>query len=320
MLDGHLNREPVSRITCIAAAAALLAVSVPLAGFGTPDPTTGPPIASVPRAAAAPAIVPVLPSPAVAATAPVAAEPPAAGAPAAQVQRATIYGTLYDPSGGLLPGATLELVNADTRSSRTQTTDGLGAFEFQEVPRGTYDLDVTLGGFENTRRRVMVRNGDSLEQSFTMALGSIMETVTIVGSTDTVPSPSVQESLQILAARTEAARRRVNARRQAELSSSSQPSGVVRVGGNIRAPKQEFRVNPEYPFSLQGTGTAGQVVVRGKIDVDGSIKDLAVVEAAHPDFAQSAIDAVSEWIFEPTLLNGRPVETNITVNLYYTAR
>ena len=96
--------------------------------------------------------------------------------------------------------------------------------------------------------------------------------------------------------------------------------GVVRVGGNIRAPKHEFRINPEYPFSLQGTGTSGQVVVRGKIDIDGSMKDLAVVEAAHPDFAQSAIDAVSEWIFEPTLLNGRPVETNITVNLYYTAR
>jgi len=46
----------------------------------------------------------------------------------------------------------------------------------------------------------------------------------------------------------------------------------------------------------------------GRITLDGFIKDLRVQEPAHPDFANAAISAVSQWQWDSTLLNRVPVE------------
>ena len=103
----------------------------------------------------------------------------------------------------------------------------------------------------------------------------------------------------------------------ARASQSANGSGI---GGALDPPRAVAHRNPVYPASLRGSGTAGQVLLEGIIDIDGSVRDLRVVEAAHPDFADSALDAVGEWRFLPTRLNGEPVETNMRVSLYYTVK
>ena len=63
---------------------------------------------------------------------------------------------------------------------------------------------------------------------------------------------------------------------------------------------------------------ANALTVRyGRIGTDGRMKDLRVVSSPHPDLERAALDAVSEWEFAPTMLNGRTVETRIGITVRF---
>jgi protein TonB len=63
-------------------------------------------------------------------------------------------------------------------------------------------------------------------------------------------------------------------------------------------------------------GLEGKVSVEAVIGVDGRVaRARATTVQAHPDLAQAAVDAVRQWRFEPTLLNGAPVEVVMTVTV-----
>ena len=54
------------------------------------------------------------------------------------------------------------------------------------------------------------------------------------------------------------------------------------------------------------------------IGIDGTVTSVRVLSAqVHPDFAIAAVDAVRQWIFTPTLLNGKPVEVVMTVSVQF---
>jgi protein TonB len=92
----------------------------------------------------------------------------------------------------------------------------------------------------------------------------------------------------------------------------------VRVGGNIRAPRKTLDVRPVYPASMRAAGREGQVPMEAVISADGSVSYVRVLSAqVHPDFAIAAVDAVRQWRFTPTLLNGQPVEVVMTVNVQF---
>jgi protein TonB len=78
-------------------------------------------------------------------------------------------------------------------------------------------------------------------------------------------------------------------------------------------------VKPRYPGELEGTGAAATVTLSARIGMDGYMLDLKDISAtpAHPAFVASALEAVRQWEFNPTLLNGAPVETNITITVRY---
>jgi protein TonB len=78
-------------------------------------------------------------------------------------------------------------------------------------------------------------------------------------------------------------------------------------------PKKIRDVAPIYPAHLRGTGVDGQVVMIAKLGVDGSVADVRVMGNPNPDLATSAIEAVQQWRFTPTLLNCTPVEPEMTV-------
>ena len=65
---------------------------------------------------------------------------------------ATLRGSVEDASGGVLPGATVTLVNSGTSAIRTAITDERGAFTFSSVFPGTYDLRCELAGFKTTEQ------------------------------------------------------------------------------------------------------------------------------------------------------------------------
>lgn len=89
----------------------------------------------------------------------------------------------------------------------------------------------------------------------------------------------------------------------------------VRVGGVVQAAKIVRQVTPLYPPPARQARISGTVRIEAVIGRDGVIQSLQVV-SGHPWLAQAALDAVRQWVYRPTLLNGEPVEvlTEIEVN------
>jgi protein TonB len=81
----------------------------------------------------------------------------------------------------------------------------------------------------------------------------------------------------------------------------------VRVGGNVKMAQILRRVEPQYPALAKAARVQGTVELVGVIATDGHLKELRLV-SGHPLLAHAAMEAVSQWIYTPTLLNNEPVE------------
>jgi protein TonB len=84
------------------------------------------------------------------------------------------------------------------------------------------------------------------------------------------------------------------------------PAPLV-VGGDVQMAKLIRRVIPEYPAIARSARISGVVRLVGIIGKDGTIQNLQLV-SGHPLLARAALDAVRQWVYKPTLLNGIPVE------------
>jgi periplasmic protein TonB len=89
----------------------------------------------------------------------------------------------------------------------------------------------------------------------------------------------------------------------------------IRVGGQVENAKLIFQPRPEYPPLAKMARIQGSVRLEAVISKDGTIQDLKVL-SGHPLLVKTALEAVQRWRYQPTLLNGEPVEviTEIDVN------
>jgi protein TonB len=89
----------------------------------------------------------------------------------------------------------------------------------------------------------------------------------------------------------------------------------MRVGGDVEASRLLFGPKPLYPPIAKVTRTQGTVRIQASIGRDGSIRNLQLISGP-PLLVAAAIEAVRQWRYKPTLLNGEPVEviTEIAVN------
>jgi len=91
----------------------------------------------------------------------------------------------------------------------------------------------------------------------------------------------------------------------------------LRVGGDIKQPKQIKRVEPLYPDDAKAAGITGMVILEVLLDTEGRVKQAAVLRHATPSLDQAALSAVQQWVYQPTLLNGAPVEVVFTVTVNF---
>jgi len=92
-----------------------------------------------------------------------------------------------------------------------------------------------------------------------------------------------------------------------EAGAPKPPSTPIRVGGDVQMAKLLRKVIPEYPALARAARISGIVRLIGTIGEDGTIRNLLLV-SGHPLLARAAMEAVGQWIYKPTLLNGKPVE------------
>ena len=89
----------------------------------------------------------------------------------------------------------------------------------------------------------------------------------------------------------------------------------IRVGGNVQAANLIRKITPQYPPLAKQARVQGTVRFQAIIGKDGTIQNLQLI-SGHPLLVPAATDAVKQWLYKPTLLNGEPVEvvTQIDVN------
>ena len=163
-----------------------------------------------------------------------------------------------------------------------------GEYRFATLAAGKYNVEVKAPGFAVYQQSGVVLNAGVPEQlDIKLSLGTISETIDVVGKG---PRP---------------------------VPVSSGPPRRIRVGGNVQATKLVHMAKPVYPAELQAAGIEGTVLLRAVISVQGNLLGLSVINTSvAPELAKAAMDAVEQWRYTPTLLNGMPVEvaTTIAVN------
>ena len=108
-----------------------------------------------------------------------------------------------------------------------------------------------------------------------------------------------------------AAKRRANAEARAKALKAA-----VRPGGRIMPPKKIKDVQPVYPALAQSARVSGEVTIEATIGSDGKVIDAKVVRSV-PLLDQAALDAVQQWEYLPTMLNGVPVPVVVTVTVNF---
>ena len=91
---------------------------------------------------------------------------------------------------------------------------------------------------------------------------------------------------------------------------------IVRVGGNLRAPRQTYSVDPVYPPLARQVRDEGTVVVDAVIDEHGNVVQARVL-SGNALLVDAALKAVLQWKFEPTTLNGHPVSVELQVQVHF---
>ncbi len=107
-------------------------------------------------------------------------------------------------------------------------------------------------------------------------------------------------------------------------SASAQPmaqagdkAGAIQVSGSAQAKKIIRKVNPRYPVDAKEEGVSGLVRLKIRINKDGAVVDAEVEKSPDDRLSASAVEAIKQWVYEPTVLEGKPVEVLATVDVNF---
>jgi len=301
LLDRGRNRAPMGRGLAVAVSLLALVLIVPMASITSyaaaaahsPMAATfaAAPVSAAndaPLAVAAPAARATKRAPS--SRVPLLTAAAAAVTPALEEQGTVgaLVGTVSDPSGARIPGARILARNLEGSNEETIVADAAGEFAVH-VPAGRYELEVRVPGFKIGRRQAVVTAGGVARSDAFMELGEVNEAATVKGSRPAVPAPR-----------------------------AAVPPQRIPIGGNVQATKLLSQPRPVYPDDLQQQGVTGTVKIRAVIGKDGRLLNPKVINTeVHPGLAKAALDAVGKWLYQPTLLNGQPVEVLTTIDIAF---
>jgi protein TonB len=91
----------------------------------------------------------------------------------------------------------------------------------------------------------------------------------------------------------------------------------ITIGGNVQQAKLVRQPKPVYPALAKQARISGVVHLAAVISSNGTIQDLKLI-SGHPLLVQAAMEAVKQWVYQPTLLNGEPVEVQTQIDVNFT--
>ena len=192
-----------------------------------------------------------------------------------------VRGTVYDAAGARVPRATIIASKTDSDPKVTTMTDQEGNFSIGPLADGgTWQIIVEAPGFAIRSQRV-----DRNQFQITLDVAPIQESVVVHG-------------------------------KGAAAVAAAGPQRV-RVGGNVVPAKLVYKVDPEYPEDVRSRGIQGDVVLRAVVSLKGTVLSLTSVSSPDPELTEAAIKAVNEWRYQPSLLNGEPIETATTITVNF---
>jgi TonB family protein len=236
----------------------------------------------------------------------------------------TLSGVIEDPNGAVVPNAPVALVNSDTKISISTTADQVGRFTFQNIDPGTYSVTVKTPGFKSLMQTdIHVAAGEAHNAGTMMLqLGSVSESISVVGSRSAPVTPTGTVGIPVgdTTALTSKAAAPVGIPLEQTVVRPADNSGAARpikVGGNVVAANLINPIKPAYPPELQRAGVQGTVRIEAFISKDGLAANLRVISSPDPGLTQAALDAVQQWRYRPTVLNGESVEVQTTIDVNF---
>jgi len=211
----------------------------------------------------------------------------------AQSLAGAFAGSVYDASDTGVRNATIIMHNQSSNTTEMTTTDAAGKFTFKSLPAGEYQLRIMKRGFEEYRApQVVLEPGRESSLNVTLKIGSVMEEVDVVPEGTVKPLPESQNGGKPVR---------------------------LRLGGDVQAPKLVTKIQPLYPATAKTAGVQGTVILHAVIGLDGRPLSLRVMNKdVDPDLARASVEAVSQWRYRSTLLNGEPIEVDTTVKVNFT--
>lgn len=213
-----------------------------------------------------------------------------------------IEGVVEDASGARVPKArvvvsrAVQKEKAEAAVREFAITNDAGEFSLEPLDAGTYTVEVRQPGFAALRLEgVAVSPEKPARLRLTLNIGQISERMTVQAegpSAAPAPSPT---------------------------AAPAGPPKRILVGGNVQAAKLLDKAAPRYPADCKAEGVSGTVLLRAVIGTDGSIVSLEPINKLVDErLVQASLEAVRLWRYQPTLLNGKPVEVITEVEINFT--
>jgi hypothetical protein len=192
----------------------------------------------------------------------------------ARLTGSDLYGTVLDPSGQAVAGATVTITNVETNQTRTVVTDDQGHYRAAALPPGRYRITAEANGFADTVREVGLQLGQGVRIDLPLAIAGTKEEVVVVGAAPVVDASHTAVSSVVGQEQIESLP--INLRNF--LSFSIITPGVT----NDRTPQQGAS-------ATSGLSFGGQRARSNNIMVDGLDNNDPIVGAVRATFSQEAI-------------------------------
>ena len=208
---------------------------------------------------------------------------PACGRP----EQVELSGAVFDPSMSRIPHAFVVLTEQERRVIEAVTAGADGSFRIGGLPASaSYEIEVRgPPGFETVKHRVDLST--DRQQDFELDVEPVVEAIVI--------SSPPRDSLR-----------------------SGGPRRRVRVGGSLRKARLTHYEAPAFPADAVRQGVGGTVLLEGVIGEEGRVVGLSMRNSIADDrLVAAASDAVRQWRYDPTLLNGQPVDTVVNISVAF---